>query len=454
MANQSQVVDELVVKLKLDTKEYDRADKTVNTKVEKTAGMLSKLGKGVAFLATAVAGMSAAIVTLVNFEARMRRLAVATGLSNRAMQAWGSTARRLGGDAESGRQAIADLAREQKTFQFTGSAPTLTALARLGVRAGPGVSVTDMLAQAQQIYRGSSAGQRENIEAGLSAQGVSDDLILMIKSEKDVREQYTKSYKESADENRKALDAIVDKMETANNASIKVTAKSVDVAYDATNAVVKGLHVVADELQAFAGKVKQFFSGAGDSARPNVAFKPAQNMSGSARGAMHYLITKYGLTVDQAAGVVANLQKESGLNPNATFKEANGDVSIGIGQWNGSRKAALLASGAKTVEQQLDFMFSNPDERARMKRALAAGGNAGFNVSRIYESPLDPHLDKALERSRLADRYASDYRRNGAPTVGQQINVQNMTVQADNPAQLGQQMKRQAGAQNYAAGNR
>ena len=94
MANNQNVVDELVVKLKLDTKEYDRADKTVNTKVEKTAGMLSKLGKGVAFLATAVAGMSAAIVTLVNFEARMRRLAVATGLSNRAMQAWGSTARR------------------------------------------------------------------------------------------------------------------------------------------------------------------------------------------------------------------------------------------------------------------------------------------------------------------------------------------------------------------------
>jgi hypothetical protein len=449
VANNQNVVDELVVKLKLDTKEYDRADKTVNTKVEKTAGMLSKLGKGVAFLATAVAGMSAAIVTLVNFEARMRRLAVATGLSNRAMQAWGSTARRLGGDAESGRQAIADLAREQKTFQFTGSAPTLTALARLGVRAGPGVSVSDMLAQAQQIYRGSSAGQRESIEAGLSAQGVSDDLILMIKSEKDVREQYTKSYKESAEENRKALDNVTDVLETASNAGIKAAAKSLDVAASAIDGFVSGLNTAKDALESFTQAARL-----GAPIAPGSTVTKGRMLGNTASDAMQYLITRHGLTVEQAAGVVANLQKESGLNPNATFKEANGDVSIGIGQWNGARKAALLASGAKTVEQQLDFMFSNPDERARMRRALSAEGNAGFNVSRIYESPLDPNLNKALERKRLADQYASDYRRSGAPTVGQQINVQNMTVQADNPAQLGQQMKRQAGAQNYAAGNR
>ena len=456
MAANQNVVDELVVKLTLDTKQYDQQEKQVNTKVEKTAQGLSKLGKAGAFLVTAVAGAASALVTLVNFEARLRRIAIATGQSNREMQAWGSTARRLGADVESGRQAIADLAREQRQFSITGSAPTLSALARIGVNAGPKTSITDMLAQAQTIYRSSGGAQRENIENVLSAQGVSDDLILMIKSEKDVREQYKRSYIESSDENRKALDAVTDSMETMSNTAIKAAAKGLDVSAGAAEMFASALHNVTDTVREF-GQALNVALGKGGYSADVAAKQRASSLHGartgsSAHDAMQYLITRHGLTVEQAAGVVSNLQRESGLDPNAFNPAGGGHGARGIAQWRGERQAALLASGASTLEQQLDFMMTNPAERARLQRAFAEGGNLGRSISRVYEAHGD--LDEDIRRGRQADNMAADYRRSSGPTVGQQINVQNMTVQADNPTQLGQQMQRQSNVQNYTSGNR
>ncbi|NEL74557.1 MAG: hypothetical protein G3W60_21820, partial [Xanthomonas perforans] len=98
-----------------------------------------------------------------------------------------ATARRLGADAQAGADAIAGLAKERQQFELTGQAPTMQALARLGVNTNKNIPIQDVLAQAQQIYRAAPAGQQQQIENSLSAQGVSSDLILMIKSERDVR---------------------------------------------------------------------------------------------------------------------------------------------------------------------------------------------------------------------------------------------------------------------------
>jgi hypothetical protein len=247
MANGS-VVDELVVKLTLDASEYKKADKEVDQVVTATEKKRAQDGDkskkrdvdalkrskdattAAKSLSTAMAGLSRgvkvllgvggagglvlAVAQLASMETGLRRAAVATGMSNREMQAAGSAARRLGADAAGGAQAIADLAREQQQFNITGQAPTMMALARIGVRAGPNTSIADMLGQAQQIYHGAAPGQQKQIEATLSAQGVSSDLIVMIKSEKDARAEFAKSYAESATENRKALDAVTDTLTT------------------------------------------------------------------------------------------------------------------------------------------------------------------------------------------------------------------------------------------------
>ena len=168
MAN-ANIVDELLVLLRLDTSQYKKADKEVEKQVTTTEKKLKKVddarnkrmkessaavkqfaGQLRSFALTVgsvlgigggAAGLVQAVVALTNFETGLRRASVSTGLSNREMQAWGSAARRLGADAEAGRAAIADLAREQKQFHLTGSAPTMQAFARMGINVSPEASI-------------------------------------------------------------------------------------------------------------------------------------------------------------------------------------------------------------------------------------------------------------------------------------------------------------------------
>ncbi len=74
----------------------------------------------------------------------------------------------------------------------------------------------------------------------------------------------------------------------------------------------------------------------------------------------NYLISKYHLTPAQAAGILGNMQVESGLNTGA-LNSAEG--AIGLCQWEGGRRTALeqyAASQGKPVtdwQVQVDFMM-------------------------------------------------------------------------------------------------
>lgn len=281
MAANSNVVDELIVKITLDASEYKKVDKEVdkvtstterkakrtdNDRIKRTkestaavkqfAGSLKSLALtigGVLGVAGGVTGLIGAVVSLTNFETGLRRAAVSTGLSNREMQAWGSAARRLGADAQAGAAAIADLAKEQKQFNITGNAPTMQALARLGVNVGPESNIQDVLAQAQQVYRNAAPGQKQQIESGLAAQGVSNDLILLIKSEKDVREAFAQSFAESSEENRKALDNVTSALESVRNAGIQLASTLVDTFQPEIEGFAKWVGEAAKNSESMAG---------------------------------------------------------------------------------------------------------------------------------------------------------------------------------------------------------
>lgn len=265
------VIDELIVRLTMDTKQYDKADKAKNARIDETEakekqadrtrerrkksrekesreekreddarrkrlGQTEKAVKSLgstlkAFTLTAAAvfglgagvgGIVHAITNLAGFETGLRRAAVSTGMSNRQMQAWGATAKRMGADADAGADAIAALAREQKQFNITGQGPTMMALARMGVAVSPGAKPEDMLEQAQQIYRRSSPAQQQQMESALAAQGVSNDLIVMIKSEIDAREAYQRSLADSIEENKQSMHALNDALTTLQQASLKL----------------------------------------------------------------------------------------------------------------------------------------------------------------------------------------------------------------------------------------
>lgn len=279
----AQIVDELLVLLKLDTSQYRKSEKEIDKSVTNTERKLKKtdearnkrmkessqavkqfaaqmrtfaLTVGAALgVGGGAAGLVQAIVALTNFETGLRRASVSTGLSNRELQAWGSAARRLGADAEAGRAAIAELAKEQKQFQLTGQAPTMQAFARMGINVSPDSNIADILASAQRVYRGSSRAQQGQIEAGLSASGVSNDLILLIKSEKDVRAEFARSYAESATENRKALDSVTNALEAAKNSALNIANALASALQPQIELFGQWLSTGAAQVSAFVDKV-------------------------------------------------------------------------------------------------------------------------------------------------------------------------------------------------------
>ncbi len=69
-----------------------------------------------------------------------------------------------------------------------------------------------------------------------------------------------------------------------------------------------------------------------------------------------YLTTQLGMTEAAAAGVMGNMQQESGCNPNMNQK---GGPAYGLCQWEGGRKTALMQkSNYQNLNVQLDFMAS------------------------------------------------------------------------------------------------
>jgi hypothetical protein len=116
-----------------------------------------------------------------------------------------------------------------------------------------------------------------------------------------------------------------------------------------------------------------------------------------AQQAMNYFIAQ-GWTPAQAAGIVGNLQKESGLDPRAYF--SNGiEESFGLAQWNsiGSPERvenALRVMGVSdireaTFTQQLDFIqweLVNSETRAATElRSTSGAFDAAVSFDTYYE---------------------------------------------------------------------
>lgn len=611
MADQGGVVDELVVKLSLDPTPYQNEHKIIVQLVDKTEKKLvdndkkakkrdveqkkrtqestkavkqltEALGK-MAFTVGAVlgigggaAGITGAILALTGMETGLRKAAVSTGMSNRELQAWGATARRLGTDAQSGAASIAALAREQQQFALTGNGPTMSAFSRMGINVGPNVSIQDMLEQAQKIYHQANPAQQKQYEAQLSASGVSDDLIVMIKSEKDARAAYTQSYAESATENRKALDAVTDAMSAVENAAINVAnslatllGPSIQQFANWATQGAQGLSAFADKVIAAGGGVDGFMDvlrqdnpqlahlldelgtglsvlgqavdvitygfkelgragealfnwidqklasvGIGTGSHPlsnavhtvgdaikwawtdlvgearqdgapigaltgdtgRVALTPDARkrlageggttapapikLTGSvhdqANQLMSQLVSNYGATPEQAAAIAASAFRESSFGAN---QEGPGGHK-GLMQWDANRQAAFKRTYGIDIDQatraqQIQFMMTDPYERSKMNQAFAGGGDAatlGANFSHIFEGVGNAAEDRT--RGALAAHFFA-----GSPfastdpslSPGESIVHINgpVTVQANNPQELVDGIRRQSGVQSY-----
>lgn len=129
---------------------------------------------------------------------------------------------------------------------------------------------------------------------------------------------------------------------------------------------------------------------------------------------------KQGWTPEQSAGIVANLEAESGLRPDAV---GDGGQAYGIAQWHPPRQSGFAGLFGKPIqgssfEDQLYWVHAElqGSEKAAGDKlaACTTAGEAGACVSVNYERPADK-AGEADKRAMLAERIAQEYA--SAPTA-------------------------------------
>ncbi|MGO4649944.1 phage tail tip lysozyme, partial [Nocardia sp. 2YAB30] len=118
-----------------------------------------------------------------------------------------------------------------------------------------------------------------------------------------------------------------------------------------------------------------------------------------AKDIYQYLISRYGFTPAQAAGILGNMQVESSFN---TAAYNSGEGAIGLCQWEGGRRRQLeqfAAAQGKSVTDwrvQVDFMMSE----------LGGGESSAYSYIRSAQTPAAAaaYFDQYYERSSGAAR--------------------------------------------------
>ena len=136
-------------------------------------------------------------------------------------------------------------------------------------------------------------------------------------------------------------------------------------------------------------------------------------MSAKRQQALTFFVQQ-GWSPEQASGIVANLESESGLRPDAV---GDGGLAYGIAQWHPDRQAlfeGLMGRNIKgsSLEDQLYFVHAelrNTEKKAGDLLATCSdAASAGACVSKFYERPADRE-GEAAKRGALAERILQDF---------------------------------------------
>jgi hypothetical protein len=113
-----------------------------------------------------------------------------------------------------------------------------------------------------------------------------------------------------------------------------------------------------------------------------------------------------------AAGILANIQKESGFDPNMDHVDGNGLNVHGLGSWNPERQARFKAWKGYDIRQssfkdQVEFFLEEMSNEERQAGNLIGNPSspyhAGADVSRYYERPGNTEKEME-ERGSLAEK--------------------------------------------------
>lgn len=158
--------------------------------------------------------------------------------------------------------------------------------------------------------------------------------------------------------------------------------------------------------------------------QPNV-FKGGGQMS-KARKAVEYFVGK-GLSREQAAGLVGNLMRESGLDPTAINPNSG---AYGLAQWLGDRKKRLFRryGSHPTYENQLDYIWdelnSTHKKGLQMLQASESVEDAARNAFGYYEFSAGP--DAAVAAMNRAGKHTKWKNPNGTYALNSGIKNANL----------------------------
>ena len=143
-----------------------------------------------------------------------------------------------------------------------------------------------------------------------------------------------------------------------------------------------------------------------------------------------------GLTKEQAAGIMGNIQTESNFNPTAQFNDLNGYVSYGLIQWNGRYvspdlvgntvetqvKALFDPNVTKNISKYLDEIKNKPNETAETYAYIFAkeveicfGCNEGFDVYKNGKQTKSGDTYKPYKRSEFALDFMNKFNNTSDP---------------------------------------
>lgn len=196
---------------------------------------------------------------------------------------------------------------------------------------------------------------------------------------------------------------------------LSATSKSTEATALNTSNIVKRLE--ADSAKREAERAKGF----GSVPKTFIPGTDAGEVGGAAPSnlAEHAEITvkklqALGLSFEKAAGITANIQRESSFDPKAV---GDGGKAFGLAQWHPDRQEDFkkmfgIKMQDSNTDQQLQFLVE--ELRNKEKKAGAALDKtktpfeAGSVFSKTFERPLDPTGKEAKLRGDLATQIASD----------------------------------------------
>ena len=125
--------------------------------------------------------------------------------------------------------------------------------------------------------------------------------------------------------------------------------------------------------------------------------------TGTAKEAIDFFISK-GWTPEQSAGIVGNLQAESGPNMK-TDAIGDGGKAYGIAQWHPDRQAIFQKTYGKPIQEagfkeQLEFvnweLNHNEKKAGNLLKSATSPGEAAAIVDKFYERSSGAHIEKRI----------------------------------------------------------